>query len=142
MLVDWHMLYNSYFTQANKKENRKKVGKIVEQYRKLEETTLRTETGGMWGAYGQWNIHQATRSEVALVCTHEGRGFEDGLSPKRKMLSALKLRTRAGNLAKVVKEVLRKGLEKKRSKPGLRIEKLEWYRGYGVTRMPGYQMLR
>jgi hypothetical protein len=142
MLVDWHMLYSSYFTQANKKENRKKVGMIVERYRKWEETTLRTETGGMWSAYGQWNIHPATRSEVALVCKHEGRGFEDGLSPKRKMLGALKLRTRAGNLAKVVKEVLRKGLGKKRSKPGQRIEKLEWYRGYGVTIMPGYQMLR
>jgi hypothetical protein len=141
MLVDWHMLYSSYFTQANKTENRKTVGMIVERYRNLEGTTLRTETGGAWSTYGEWNIHPATRAEVALACKHEGRGFERGLSPKRKMRSVDKLKTRVDKLAKGVKEVLRKGLEKKWSKPGQRIEKLESYGGYGVTIMPGYQML-
>jgi hypothetical protein len=161
MLVDWHILYSSYFAQKDKEKNRKKVGKIVERYRKLEETTLRTETGGAWRWYGDWDIHPATRAEVALVCKYEGRGFEAGLDKKKEMLSAHELKVRLGNLVKVVKRALWTRLERKRSRLWPQIDELESYgnsygksfgkpymKSYGKsyggcgTMMPGYQRLR
>jgi hypothetical protein len=147
MLVDWHMLYSSYFAQKNKRQNRKKVGEIVERYRKLEETTLRIETGGAWRWYGDWDIYPATRAEVALACKYEGRGFDDGLDKKEeKMLSAHELKVRLGNLVNVVKGALWTRLETKRSKLGQQIDKLEsygkYYGGCDVMTMPGYQRLK
>jgi hypothetical protein len=142
MLVDWHMLYSSYFARKKWKKNKKKVGEVVNRYRELEETTLKTVTGGAWGAWGYWNIHPTTRTEVALACKYEGRGYEDGLVPKKKMSGAQKLKTRVGNFVSVMKEALRKRLEKKRSKLGQQIEKLESYGGCGMNVTPGYQRLR
>ena len=113
MLVDWHMLYNSYFARKKKTKNKKKVGEIVGRHRELKETTLRTVTGGVRRSYGDWNIHPATCAEVASICKYEGRGFENGLKPTRKMLSVQKLKIRIGSFVNVMKEALRKRLERR-----------------------------
>jgi hypothetical protein len=141
MLVDWHILYSSYFARAKTMKNRKKVSRIVERYRRLEETSLRTKTGGKWKSYGDWGIFPATREEVARVCKYEGHGFENGLD-KKSMLSAQELKVRLGDLVRVVKGAVWRRWETKRSKLGQQTEKLEPNGGCGTAVMPGYMRLR
>jgi hypothetical protein len=137
LLVDWIELYDSYFAQQAKSSNRKRVGEVVRRFRKLEENTLRTETGGRWSGYGDWDIYAATEAEVALTC----RGFEDSLDQRAESLSAREVKIRLKNLVKVIKEAIARRLEQKRRSVQQHIKRLAMMRDAERTRMSGYEAL-
>lgn len=128
LLVDWPELYESYLAQERKRKNQKRTEEIVKRYRKLEERTLTTETGGLWTSYGDWEIFPATHADVALACNYEGRGFEDGLDSIKGRLSAHEVVRRLNNLAQGIREAISSRIGKKKWETGQRISKL---------RMPG-----
>jgi hypothetical protein len=138
LLVDWIKLYDSYFAQEAKRSNRKRVGEVVRQFHRLEENTLRAETGGLWSGYGDWGIFAATEAEVALTC----RGFEDGLDQRAERLSAREISLRLKNLLNVIKEAIASRLKQKRRSVQQHIKRLAMARDAERVRKSGYEALR
>jgi hypothetical protein len=92
LLVDLYELYDDYFARERKEKNRKRVGKIVENFRYMEGQELIKETGSLWSSYRRWDLFPATPAEVALACAYEGRTFEKSLEPRRRRAIFWKLR--------------------------------------------------
>jgi hypothetical protein len=111
LLVDWNAMYEEYFAQVDRKKNKQRIDEIVRKFRKLEERTLASETGAMWASYGDWDIQAPTAADVALAFRYEGRGFEDGLDPVKKRLSARELGIRFTQLATAFKDGISKHFE-------------------------------
>jgi hypothetical protein len=59
----------------------------------------------------QWDIQAPTAADVALAFRYEGRGFEDGLDPVKKRLSARELGIRFTQLATAFKDGISKHFE-------------------------------
>ncbi|OAL01168.1 hypothetical protein IQ06DRAFT_137958 [Phaeosphaeriaceae sp. SRC1lsM3a] len=114
LLVDWTELFEEYFELEGKPRNKRRVQEIVRRFRKLEQRTLTMETGAMWSSYGDWDLQQPTAADVALACRYEGQGFEDGLSPLKRRLTAHELSVRLRNLVLVLRDSISKHVAMRR----------------------------
>lgn len=117
-------MYEDYFTRDSNKKNRKRAHGIVKKFRKLEINALVNETGALWTGYGDWDIDAPTAADVALACRFEGQGFEEGLAPLKKKMTARELKSRLKQVTDALKELVSRQVAKQKWKFRVKLRSL------------------
>ncbi|KAF2823034.1 hypothetical protein CC86DRAFT_409806 [Ophiobolus disseminans] len=129
ILVDWSDMYDDYFAKDGKRKNKQRAHAIVKKFRKLETKALINETGAHWTGYGDWNIDAPTAADVALACRFEGQGFEDGLVPLKKKMTARELKSRIRQVTDALNGVVSRHIARGKWKVRVKLRRWKIVRG-------------
>jgi len=129
LLIDWNDMYDDYFAQDSKEKNKKRAHEIVKKFRKLETKALVNETGAHWTGYGDWDIEAPTAADVALACRFEGQGFENGLAPLKKKITAREYGVRFKQVTNGLKEVIARRVAREKWKIRAKLRNMGIIRG-------------